>query len=500
MKNTTAEVIKIASKFDGRGFKQAETAADKLAKSVKTVGKAFGYSLGAALIGRSARAVVSAFAEEQRSAIRLASVMNNLGLSFNVPQMEKFIENLSLASGIADDQLRPAMQRLLQVTGSVTKSQQMLQTAIETSRATGIDLVTVAQDLGNAFVGNTRGLRKYGLGLTQAELAAASFIDIQERFNTLFGGTAQDYLDSFAGKMERLAVAGGEAKEKIGQGLVDAFATIVGDGNLDLAIERIGNFAQKISNGISAVGRFIAVTKSLFTGQDTSKIFAKKAYTGAIPSISSFVATDQQKKAEKAAAARQKAIADSLKKQTKLLKEQTASKKASAIFDLQQINIIAALKGKISQEERTRLELQLAIIQGNDQEAIRLAGTLADAETRSKTLAELLRTLPTAKNPFEAWADYLNAIEKQVGRISGVTPATILSGQVTADQVLADSIAALTQANAMAASVGAPTVTVNVQGSVISENDLTNVVRNNLIDAYGSGKTSWFDRNLGTFG
>jgi hypothetical protein len=80
------------------------------------------------------------------------------------------------------------MQTLLTTTGSLVNSQKMLAQAVEISRGSGVELSTVVQDLNNAFVGNTKGLKKYNLGLTQAELKVASFADIQKKLNDQFSG------------------------------------------------------------------------------------------------------------------------------------------------------------------------------------------------------------------------------------------------------------------------------------------------------------------------
>ena len=81
--------------------------------------------------------------------------------------------------------MRPAFQGLLTTTGSLTQSQKLLNDAITISRASGIDLATVASDLGKGYVGVTKGLLKYNTGLTKAELSTKSLsnnTDIQDEY------------------------------------------------------------------------------------------------------------------------------------------------------------------------------------------------------------------------------------------------------------------------------------------------------------------------------
>ena len=129
--------------------------------------------------------------------------------------------------------------------------------------------------------------------------------------------------------------------------------------------------------------------------------------------------------ADKAAKKNRDALLKTTKEQTKAIKEQTALQKAGTLFDIQQAQIIAALKGRITDEERTRLELQLAILTGNTSEASKLAGEFAKAQGLSKELTAYLKNLPDAKNPFTAWKSYLDMLEAQVRMIASVQPGAV---------------------------------------------------------------------------
>jgi hypothetical protein len=135
---------------------------------------------------------------------------------------------MSLASGVADDNLRPALQRLVLSTGDITKAQDLLSTALDISAATGKPLETVANSLGKAYDGNTAALGKLGIGLSAAELKTMSFEQVQGRLTTLFGGAAAANANTYAGQIARVQVAFNEAKETVGTALLPILDKLLG--------------------------------------------------------------------------------------------------------------------------------------------------------------------------------------------------------------------------------------------------------------------------------
>jgi hypothetical protein len=449
--------VDIASEFTGAAaFKKAGKASSGLEKGIKSLGKTMGIALSAQAVVAFGKASVKAFMDDQKSAVLLANAVKNLGIEMEAPAIEGFIQHLSRQASVADDQLRPAMQALLTTTGSVTKSQKMLADAIEISRGSGVDLATVAQDLSNAYVGNTKGLKKYNLGLTQAELKASSFVDIQSRLNKQFAGSNAAYLETYAGKMEALTVASGEAQETIGKGLVDALVILVGqDEGVTGLSDRFATLAKDISQVVTGMAAFY---KSVEDGGSvlTPIINYMKWFTKHMPSIYKILgffkrfspenSTDATGTstigdynaaidAAKNRKAKQKLEADA-DKRAKLLaaaalkqaaaakaaaaeaKKQAALKKASAMFDMEQIQLIAALKGNISEQDRKRLELQFALATDNVEEAKKLTYQLAISQGMTVKLAAELASLPKANNPFAAWKGYLDDVELQAKRIA----------------------------------------------------------------------------------
>jgi hypothetical protein len=348
---------------------------------------------------------------EQR-ATRLANAVKNLGLAFETPAIEDYIQKLSRLSGVTDSQLRPSMQALLQITGSVTESQKILNQALDVAAATGIDVATVAQDIGRAYTGNTRGLRKYNLGLTQAELTTSSYVDVQARLNTLFSGANSAQLQTYAGQMSLLTVAAGEASETIGKGLIDAMITLTESKDVTDFVNKIDSVAQSIANVIGSVGRFSTVIKGLFTGATPEEIKAIfDPARNAAPLTSSNVLSigtlqKQQaalKKAEVDAAKRNKELAALQKKNLDTQKKSLALQKASKTLNLEAIGIEAALKGQISETDRLSLNLQKALLDGNAALATSLSDQLDTAIKRNNELRLALLATPKAPNPFADW-------------------------------------------------------------------------------------------------
>jgi len=431
--------VDIASEFIGRkAFFEASKATNTLEKQVSKLGKSLGVALGSAAMISYGKAAVKAFAADEAAARRLATAVDNLGLSFSQAKVATFIKDLETSSNIADDILRPAFQALLTTTGSLTKSQELLNNAIQISRASGIDLATVSQDLASGYVGITRGLKKYNTGLTQAELKSKSFADILGIMLTKSAGAASAYLETTQYKLDALALASNNAKETIGKGLVDAFALMAGGTQTSDAVKAIDNIAKAINGIAVATGFAVGGLVKLYRGLDFLTSFG--GLTGANGSLAGMLQskpstnrskspagtaarTAQQRAAEAAAAKRAKELAALTVKQVKAQKELTAQqkqqtelKKAGSVFDLEQIQILAALKGNVSEEDRTRLQAQAAILNGNAVLATDLTKKILMAQDASGGLYAYFLSIGDAKikNPFaflDTWLeDFMNKL------------------------------------------------------------------------------------------
>jgi len=323
--------INIGSKLDGKGFKQADTAITKLNKGTKNLARNFGLALGTAAILSFGKASVKAFAEDDKAATALGTTLKNLNLAYgsNIGTVNGFISRLELQTGVLDDELRPAMDRLLRATGDVTKSQELLGLALDIAAGTGKSLTQVSQSLQKAYLGQNQALGRLGVGLSKAELTSSSFEEIQQRLSVLFAGQATAAADTYAGSLNRLAVAGNNAKETIGKGLVDALTVASNSTSTDDLIKKIDAASASIANFLRETGKFIAITKSIFKFE----LFATDptAFKGMGNISTSKSSQDTQKAdaaAKKAAAAQIKAtntLTKSTKENLKLTKGLTDS-------------------------------------------------------------------------------------------------------------------------------------------------------------------------------
>jgi len=440
-------IIDVAAEFTGqRAFDQAGKSTLSLERSVKKLAKTFGITFAASTIINYSKESIKAFAADEAAALRLTRAVDNLGIGFANPAISKYISDLERSASIADDILRPAFQALLTTTGSLTKSQELLNNAITISRASGIDLATVSQDLANGYVGITKGLRKYNSGLTTAELNSKSFAEVLGVILSKSAGAAQDYLSSTQYKMDALGVATNNASEIIGGGLVNAFARIAGGTEVSDAQKAIEGVAIGIAHITEATGAAIGaipnllkilgnLPKNIFQGFAGKAVGVSLTPTPTTPNKIELTKLQQQKalaKLESDAAKRAKELLALQKKQSAAAAKAAADKakldKASAVFDLQKIEIAAALKGKISEEERTRLLLMQAIQDEDAKKAEELQKKLEDIQKKNKEIIDQLTTISTTSNPFQAWADSLTA----TATILGSMPALInASGGLT---------------------------------------------------------------------
>ena len=132
--------INIAAEFKGKkAFKEATTATDKLNKNVKGLAKSLIAVYSTQKLYQFTKASVKAFAEDDKAATALGTTLKNLGLAYgsNIGTVNGYINRLEMQTGVLDDELRPAMDRFLRATLSVTKSQELLNLALDISAGTG---------------------------------------------------------------------------------------------------------------------------------------------------------------------------------------------------------------------------------------------------------------------------------------------------------------------------------------------------------------------------
>ena len=359
--------INIAAEFTGKkAFKQAETSTDKLNKSVKKLAGGLLLAFGTKQILAFGKASVKAFAEDDKAARALGQTLKNLGLAYgsNASTVNGFISRLELQTGVLDDELRPAMDRLLRATGDVTKSQELLGLALDISAGTGKSLTQVSQSLQKAYLGQTQALGRLGVGLSRAELTSSSFEEIQARLSTLFAGQATTAADTYAGSLAKLTVAGNNAKETIGKGLVDAFVTASNSSSIDDLIGKIDRAANAMAGFLRETGKFIQITKDIFKNPSffapSGGLFGDgKGFGNISMTVSSQDTQRADAIAKKNATAMAKLTGVQAANQAKILKDKRlataidkanlALNKGSEVFDMDKIQIAAALTSQAEQ-------------------------------------------------------------------------------------------------------------------------------------------------------
>jgi hypothetical protein len=405
-RNLPSLVVSAVSTWDGKALAKGEKQVKSLTKGVKQLGAALGISLGVKALVDFGKAAAKAFIQDEKAAFRLAKSVENLGLAFETPKIEQFISDLSQAAAVTDDQLRPAMQQLLQTTGSLTKSQELLTQALDISRGSGVEYETVVSDLSAAYLGQTKSLSKYNLGLTKAELKAMSFNEIQAKLNKQFTGSNAAYLETYAGKFELISNAAGEAQEKIGGALVDALVSAFAAGDPQEFVSKIEDLSVKIADMVAtAVFGFKelyyltsdqAILASLNPFDDyenqVSRIIdaqekafkasfnrIKIGYVGSMAvGIYPSAADEAKRKAYEAAALkREKQLAAEKAKTAKAEKQKIALTKAAAVFDSTRISLAAALNATYDKETKLRLEALMLIEQDKGDEALKKIDELA---------------------------------------------------------------------------------------------------------------------------
>jgi len=215
----------------GKGEKEVQGFGGQLEKFSKVAAAAFAAAAAAAAAyaGKLAIEGVKAAIADEAAQKRLALALKNVteATDEQIKAVEEQIRQTSLATGIADDKLRPALQRLATATGSVERSQELLNLALDISAATGKDVETVTAALAKAYDGNNSSLTRLGVGLSAAEVKTLGFEGTVKQLSDTFGGAAATQANTFEGQIKRLQVAFDEAKESVGAALLPTLQNLL---------------------------------------------------------------------------------------------------------------------------------------------------------------------------------------------------------------------------------------------------------------------------------
>ena len=276
-----ADIDDLKKKLD-QADDTVEKSSSKIGDFSKKAVKAFAVA-GVAAAGYATKLAidgVKAAIEDEAAQVRLANALKAAtgATDAQVKATEDMILKTSLATGVADDALRPALQRLAVSTKDTVEAQKLLSLALDISKASGKDLQTVADALGRAQDGQTTSLGRLGLGLSKAELATLSFTEIQAKLSDLYAGAAAANAETFQGKIDRLKVAFDEAKESLGAALLPTVERFIGFLNttgipaLNAFIAGLTGDAGLVAGldesqkGFATFGKVVAATAGIISG------------------------------------------------------------------------------------------------------------------------------------------------------------------------------------------------------------------------------------------
>jgi hypothetical protein len=476
--------VKIGAEYIGKAaFAKAEKSVKRLGKQVAAL------ALGGGVLnfGRSS---IKAFYDSEKSAKALYGTLNNLNLAYRKDDVNKYIDKLSLATGIVDETLNPAFQQFLLTTRDVAKSQQLLGTALDISAGTGYDLASVTKSLSAAYGGNKTALGKMQLGLTKAQIEANDFQTILKALNSIFAGQAASAASGYTGQIDKLNIAIDQLKENVGKGLIEGLSD--GNGNIDQTAQNIARLGTALGTATGYLAKFATGWTELFTKEAWTQFW--NDLTGQKPLLQISRGGDQggsERLAQQKIDQKAQRLAEQQLKATKALtaeqKKAQLLKKSSGILDVEQASILAALQGKITANEKLRLELQLALLTGNAKEADRLSNELLLSQARLTGLATFITSLPKALNPFADYPAYVQMALAELAKLANAKNMVTFQG-ITAPMGTPIAYQGGYQTNA-------PTIINNFAGNLVTDKDWAEYVRLQLINQAGGGNFATLNRN-----
>ena len=218
--------VKEFAKGTALGGQAAEGMAGKLGGLAGTIGSA--YAVGKVV--EFGKASVEAAMDDAKAQTILASTLKNTtgATDAQIASVEDFIAQTQDATGVMDDELRPAFQNLVRVTKDAQDAQGLLTLAMDISASTGKDLESVSMALAKAHEGSTGKLKALGIETKDAEGKALSFAEVQKQLTDQFGGAQAVAADTAAGKMAIMQARYADLQETIGAALLPVMSELVG--------------------------------------------------------------------------------------------------------------------------------------------------------------------------------------------------------------------------------------------------------------------------------
>lgn len=220
---------------------------------------------GVALVGFLKDATQAAAEDEQSQRLLALALQNTVGASQDsIAATEDWIDEMARATGVADDQLRPALANLVRAHGDEKRAQDDLVVAMDIATARGLSVEAVTLAMSKAALGNVGALGRLGLATKDAEGKTLTYDEVLKEAARTMGGATAAAADTAEGKMRRLGVAFDETKEAVGARLIPILLALgdtvlgvfddlerEGDQNfLDAIITDIIEFEDKANNPV----------------------------------------------------------------------------------------------------------------------------------------------------------------------------------------------------------------------------------------------------------
>jgi hypothetical protein len=433
-------LIPIISEFNAKGFKDAQKQTSLLDKGLKRLAVTLGTALSVRKITQFSKASVKAFLEEDKAVQALATNLSNLGLAYDVRPVENYIKQLQYATGVADGELRPALQQLVTSTRDLALSQELLALSLDIAAGTGRSLSSVTQALGRAYLGTNTSLTRLNIGLSKADLTSKSFNEITKELTDRFAGQAARAAGTYAGQVAILSAAAQDAQEILGEKLVKSIELLLDEETgvpaLASKFEAMATYTGNVALGIADIIREVKTLGGLTSGSNLSAGSILRGFPLAeIPlrrweQRGARITASETAKAEAIARANakeqgmarsrtlitEKKITAEKTKQNKISKDTQKLEEAGKTFNDELISLEAALTNeKLSQNEILRLQLKKALINENADRAATLADKLAKSQEELKRLQDFQLT----NNPFANWMSELDKFREKLAQTTG---------------------------------------------------------------------------------
>ena len=281
-------IVKLLSKFDDSGIRKAKKQFGGLKKTIGAIGIGVGISQITDLLLDSAKA---ASADAKSTKILNTQLTRNAGATkAQIKQSDKFIEKLSLQTGILDDDLRPAYAKFANVTHNVKEAQKLLTITVDGAAGSGKSQTKIANAVAKAYDGNTKSL----IGMFP-ELKKSK--DVLGDFTKEFAGMAEINADPFMKFNNSMDIL----KEKLGAVVLPLLSDFVDYISKSGVVDQMGAFLDSFQDPNSDASKMFTDIKNavkdafgqvrdffaLFGNGDAMKGFTNvaKALVTALPAL-----------------------------------------------------------------------------------------------------------------------------------------------------------------------------------------------------------------------